>query len=108
MQKQCVELPDGLGSLNITWQDGYIHLASPLLSVSVLSPCAGQRITIGFRGQGKCQPLGRKGSRSIKKLYQEYQVAPWLRDRIPLLYYDDELVCAIGLWVCQGYQIAQD
>ena len=108
LQKQCVELPDGLGSLNITWQDGYIHLASPLLSVSVLAPCAGQRITIGFRGQGKCQPLGRKGSRSIKKLYQEYQVAPWLRDRIPLLYYDDELVCAIGLWVCQGYQIAQD
>ena len=107
-QLQQIELPDGIGRLDIEWDDAHIHLTASDTKISVAPPRAGQRVTIRFRGQGKCQPLGRRGSRSIKKLYQEYQVAPWLRDRIPLLHYDDEVVCAIGLWVCQGYQLAQD
>jgi tRNA(Ile)-lysidine synthase len=35
---------------------------------------------------------------------QEYNVPPWLRDRIPLLFDDDEMIAAPGLWVCDKYQ----
>ena len=103
-----IELPDNLGSLTfshgqVTQQVNAVKSKQPL--VITLKPAnAKQVVSIGFRGEGKCKPVGRIGSRSIKKLYQEYQVAPWLRDRVPLIYYDDVLVCALGLWVCEGYQ----
>ncbi|QUM91330.1 tRNA lysidine(34) synthetase TilS [Moritella sp. 36] len=73
-------------------------------TICLKAPLEHEKVTIRFRGEGKCHPVGRIGSRSIKKLYQEYQVAPWLRDRIPLIYYGEELVCAVGLWVCKGYE----
>lgn len=120
---QCITLPDNIG---------YLHLQSALESsldstldkilknslqstsehtlsspTCVRAPLDGEAVTIRFRGEGKCHPVGRNGSRSLKKLYQEYQIAPWLRDRIPLVYYGDRLVCAVGLWVCKGYE-AQD
>lgn len=112
---QLISLPDNVGSLRLQLQGSdntttlNLHGADGINSTDsttfcVQLPAAHQRVTIRFRGVGKCQPVGRHGSRSIKKLYQEYQVAPWLRDRIPLVYYDDELICAVGLWVCSGYQ----
>lgn len=53
-----------------------------------------------------CQPLGRTGSRSIKKLLHEYHVAPWLRDLVPFILLDGELKMAVGLWSCQSEKIA--
>jgi len=103
-----VELPDNLGKLIFSAD----QVVEPITNtptqealITVLKPAAvGKIVSVGFRGKGKCKPAGRNGSRSIKKLYQEYQVAPWLRDRVPLIYYDDKLVCALGLWICEGYE----
>ncbi|ABM04662.1 tRNA(Ile)-lysidine synthetase [Psychromonas ingrahamii 37] len=53
-----------------------------------------------------CQPLGRKGSRSIKKLLHEYHVAPWLRDLVPFILLDGKLKMAVGLWSCQSEKTA--
>lgn len=47
-----------------------------------------------------CTPVGRSGSRTIKKLLHEYHVAPWLRDFIPFLFIDGEFRSALGLWEC--------
>ena len=99
-QEQSITLPDNIGSLRL---QRLLEAQSNARSC-VRAPDEDEVITIRFRGEGKCHPIGRSGSRSIKKLYQEYQVAPWLRDRIPLIYYGDELVCAVGLWVCKGYE----
>ncbi len=93
--QQNLCLPDGLGELQI---------CTATAGNCVLAPLPTQQVSIRFRGEGKCKPVGRGGSRSLKKLYQEYHVPPWLRDRIPLVYYDDILICAVGLWVCEGYQ----
>lgn len=93
--EQNLHLPDGLGELQI---------CSAAIGNCVQVPMPDQRVSIRFRGEGKCKPAGRGGSRSLKKLYQEYHVPPWQRDRIPLVYYDDTLVCAVGLWVCEDYQ----
>lgn len=102
------DMPDGLGQLNATYY-AETAMSSPVLEYLPDQSClklpdVDQDVTIRFRGQGKCQPAGRHGSRSIKKLYQEYQIAPWLRDRVPLIYYGEELVCAVGLWICEGFQ----
>jgi len=117
-QSQRIVLPDNIGVLYLqdTLQKTvqYSCGTDPSNAIggndrgcTVKAPLAHEKVTIRFRGEGKCHPVGRSGSRSIKKLYQEYQLAPWLRDRIPLVYYGDELVCAVGLWVCRGYEAQQ-
>lgn len=47
-----------------------------------------------------CLPKERDKTRSIKKLLHEYQVPPWLRDKIVFIMIDQHLVEAIGLWQC--------
>lgn len=54
------------------------------------------------RGGERCRPAGRGHSQSLKKLLQASAVAPWRRDRLPLLYCDQELVAVADLWVCEG------
>jgi len=71
----------------------------------------GERLSIKFRSGGeRCRPAGRVGSSSLKKLLQEYQLEPWLRDRIPLIYKHSttgekgvELIAVGDLWVCQDF-----
>ncbi len=67
-------------------------------------PRDGELVTLRFAVAGslRTQPVGRVGSRSLKKLWQEYGVAPWLRDQVPLLFYGESLVAAVGLFICQA------
>jgi tRNA(Ile)-lysidine synthase len=56
----------------------------------------GERLQLRWREGGeRCHLPGRAGSASLKKLLQEWGVPPWWRDRVPLLYLDDEIL-AIG------------
>ena len=69
----------------------------------------GRQVKVKFRAGGEtCRPHGKGKSQSLKKLMQEYRILPWLRDRTPLVYYDEELVAVIGGWICEGYQVAED
>lgn len=56
------------------------------------------------RGGERCKPAARRHSQTLKRLLQEYQVAPWLREFLPLIYSGDELVAVGDLWVCEGFQ----
>ncbi len=47
------------------------------------------------------KPEGRR-TRSFKKLYQDYQVPPWLRDRVPMLFVNGELAAVADLFVCSS------
>ena len=38
-------------------------------------------------------------SKSIKKLFQEHRVLPWLRDRIPLIYINKQLAVVPGFCI---------
>ena len=68
---------------------------------------AGQSVTVRTRRGGeRCQPVGRQHSNSLKKLLQEFNLEPWWRDRVPLLYMGEQLVAVGDLWVCEGYQAA--
>lgn len=57
------------------------------------------------QGGERCTPADRQHSQTVKKLLQEYQLETWLRDRVPLIYADDELVAVGDLWVNKGYEL---
>lgn len=57
-----------------------------------------QKVEIRYRQGGeRIQLGGHPHHHSLKKLLQEKAVPPWLRDQLPLLYGDDELLAVLGL-----------
>ncbi len=65
-----------------------------------LSLAPGEQLELRWRQGGeRCHLPGRPGSRSLKMLLQEWDVPPWWRDRVPLLYLKDELL-AVGDLAC--------
>ncbi|MGI4816820.1 MAG: tRNA lysidine(34) synthetase TilS [Janthinobacterium lividum] len=42
---------------------------------------------------------------SIKKIWQKYNIPPWLRNTIPLLFYNNKLIAAIGIFTIQRVSI---
>lgn len=60
-----------------------------------------------FRDGGeRAQPSDRAHSTALKKLFQEYAVPQWERERWPLLFDGEQLAAVPGLFVCAGYQTA--
>ncbi|OCG45212.1 tRNA lysidine(34) synthetase TilS [Gilliamella sp. Choc4-2] len=84
-----LDLPDKVGQLQVNNQT----------NLSCRSPQADEKVTVRFHAQGKLQIVNRQGSRAIKKLWQEYNIPPWMRTRIPLIYYNEQLICAVGIFV---------
>jgi tRNA(Ile)-lysidine synthase len=65
---------------------------------------SGEAFQIRWRQGGeRCTPVGRSSSQTVKKLLQEYKLETWLRDRVPLIYDNNELVAVGDLWVCEGF-----
>lgn len=63
-----------------------------------------QLVTVRWRQGGeRCQPVGRSNSQVLKKLLQEYQLETWLRDRVPLIYIEEQLAAVGDLWVCSDF-----
>ena len=63
-----------------------------------------KNLEIRFRSGGeRCKPKGRSGSNTLKKLFQEYLLEPWLRNNIPLIYIDNHLAAVGDLWVCDEF-----
>lgn len=61
-------------------------------------------LSLRFRTGGETiRPAGRRRTHKLKKLLQEKGVVPWMRERIPLLYCEDQLVAVADLWVAEPY-----
>ncbi len=58
------------------------------------------------RGGESLRPHANSATRTLKNLLQEHCVPPWQRDRWPLLYCGDELVCVPGVAIAAAYQAA--
>lgn len=56
----------------------------------------------------RCKPAGRSHSQQLKKLFQEYQVPPWLRERTPLIYQGETLLAVGDWWVCSEALVPAD
>jgi len=62
---------------------------------------------IRYRAGGeRCKPAGRTHSQTLKKLLQEYELEPWLRDKVPLVFSGDDVVAVGDLWVCAEFVAA--
>jgi tRNA(Ile)-lysidine synthase len=63
----------------------------------------GEQLSLGWRQGGeRCRLPGRSGSRSLKTLLQELQIPPWWRDRVPLIFLDEELLAVADLASCES------
>jgi tRNA(Ile)-lysidine synthase len=68
---------------------------------------ARSRVTLRERAGGERLQLdARRPRRTLKNLFQEAGIPAWRRERLPLLYCDDELVWVPGLGVAAGWQAA--
>jgi tRNA(Ile)-lysidine synthase len=57
-------------------------------------------LALRFRSGGeRFRPRGRDHHHSLKDLFQESGIVPWMRDRVPLLYRGTELAAIGDLWV---------
>jgi len=64
-------------------------------------------ISVRFRQGGEtCRPMGRGNTQQLKKLFQEWQIPPWKRASIPLIYVNDELAAVVGYCHSEGYAAA--
>ncbi len=62
-------------------------------------------VTLRLRCGGETlRPHPNAATRTLKNLLQEHRVPPWQRDRLPLLYCGNELVCVLGVAIAAGYQ----
>jgi tRNA(Ile)-lysidine synthase len=62
-------------------------------------PSGVNELIVRFREGGeRLKPIGQKQHRSLKKLLNEAAVPPWERSRIPLIYYQDQLIAVLGYW----------
>ena len=72
---------------------------SELEQDGVVVPKGVKELTVRFRRGGeRFRPSGEIHHRSLKNLFQEGNIPPWERDRIPLVYHNDRLICVFGHW----------
>ena len=89
----AVALGQGLGELSLVTADG----------PGIDPELAGKGLDIRFRAGGEAIRLSDRGrTQKLKKLMQDEGILPWMRDRLPLLYRDDQLVAVADLWVEAG------
>jgi len=85
----------------IAWvgPEGRIWLEREDSGVGLPQAWVEQGLTLKFRAGGeRFRPRGRDHRHSLKHLFQEIGVVPWMRDRVPLIYRGDELVAIGDLW----------
>ena len=90
-----LRLPAGLGWLDGEYVNGHGLGRARLGKVP---------LTVRFRWGGeRCRPAGRGGSHTLKNLFQEAGVSPWMRRRWPLIFVGETLAALPGLWVCEPF-----
>ncbi|MBW3694367.1 tRNA lysidine(34) synthetase TilS [Vibrio sp. T187] len=93
---QELDLPDSLGKLLFTSDDGNGRISLPTDSNELWG---------SFNPEGlSAHPVGRGHSRKLKKLFQEYQVPSWLRRRTPILMYQNQVVAVADLFVDKSFE----
>ncbi len=92
--ESALELPAGLGTLSAEKGEGGI----------TLSTWRSAPIRVHFRGGGeRCCPAGQSGTRSLKKLFQEKEIPPWQRERIPLISVGGKLAAVGDICICEPF-----
>ncbi|CCJ71465.1 tRNA(Ile)-lysidine synthetase [Cronobacter condimenti 1330] len=86
--REARPLPEALGTLAFG-QNGD----------TVRPPRPEETLSVRFSAPGTLYIVGRDRGRTLKKLWQELQVPPWQRETTPILFYDEQPICAPGLFI---------
>lgn len=90
-------------NLNILLDIFINHFKIPgkiLTDCVVRSPTINEKVSIRFgKIDGLLYIVNRNRGRKLKKIWQELNIPPWLRDKIPLLFYNNTLIAAIGIFI---------
>lgn len=79
-----------LGSLTINAEAG---------GQKIRRPRSDEQVSVRFKACGLQHIVGRDKGRTMKKIFQELNIPPWQRERLPLLFYNEQLIAATGLFV---------
>ncbi len=112
-------LTDPDPSLQVTWNlrqpievpgTGYVLRCVESIGDGLSPERIGTRaITVRLRRGGEiCRLPGRSHHHKLKKLLQEAGVPPWQRQRLPLIFVDEELAAVADRWVCSPYAAKAD
>jgi len=84
-----------------------VSLDNTSIHFSVIrAPLDDEKVYIRFGSvSGRLHIIGRHRSRKLKKIWQELAVPPWLRKIIPLLYYNNILIAALGFFVTKDSKL---
>jgi len=94
---QELVLPDNLGSLKMNKATGSATLA-------LRSPNEDEVVRVIFNPEGlSAHPEDRGHSRKLKKLFQEYAIPSWLRNRTPIIMYNDRLATVVNMFVDKDF-----
>ncbi|AFP84534.1 tRNA lysidine(34) synthetase TilS [secondary endosymbiont of Ctenarytaina eucalypti] len=71
--------------------------------VIVRAPLPDERVEVRFGPvRGLLYIIGRQRGRELKKIWQELDIPPWKRARTPLLFYNNQLIAALGVFVTRS------
>ncbi len=103
-----INLPDELGTLSVSTEVS-VNQSTSNWQASIKKPEVNQVVRIFFSHDNpKCLPEYRQHSRSLKKVLQELSIPPWERQRLPFIFYDNELVAVAGQFICKGYSLDKE
>lgn len=113
---------EGVGKISVVEAKG-CGLKKQLLQDAVVSirfRQGGERCKLPDRGVSHGQDLKNQDLKnhalknpnlqnlSLKNLFQECGIVPWMRERVPLIYIDDQLAAVGDLWTCAPYHALEN
>jgi tRNA(Ile)-lysidine synthase len=69
--------------------------------------CVEQGLTLKFRQGGERIQLNESHHSSVKHLLQDWQIPPWMRASIPLIFLDEELILIGEYATAQAYRVSE-
>ena len=95
-----LQLGEGLGTLK-AFESAGKGIRTTLLE--------GREVTVRWREGGeRIRPMGRSGHHSLKNLFQETGLPPWIRENHPLIYIGDELAAIPNLYLATEFAARKD
>lgn len=89
-----IKLPNNLGFL--------IAVYNKKIGISIPCPEKNTKIYIKFQNNEKKIKNSNNKNKKIKKIWQENNIPPWYRNKIPLLFYNKILTCIPGIFTLKN------
>ncbi|NQY51433.1 MAG: tRNA lysidine(34) synthetase TilS [Piscirickettsiaceae bacterium] len=96
------------GTNDLVLQSDKMLTWSKLMGIGLTKSIVSKELHIGFRQGGEFMKLhGHNHHQSLKNLFQIWKIPPWLRNRIPLIFYNSDLIAVVGYGVCDKFAVSK-